>query len=111
MTFRPSDDVLDEVSTSQPIIPTNENDSLSQSEWWHMFQQPNDWDNQWVFLNQEISPTIPDIQWEEVKAPDLSELLNPTIKFEYFVKEKLFIWRLSSKSISSVCAKNIPFKL
>lgn len=76
MTFRPSDDVLDEVSTSQPIIPTNENDSLSQSEWWHMFQQPNDWDNQWVFLNQEISPTIPDIQWEEVKAPDLSELLK-----------------------------------
>ena len=75
MTFRPSDDVLDEVS-NQPIISTNENDSLNQIEWWHIFQQPNDWDDQWNFLNQEVSSTMPDIQWEEVKAPDLSELLK-----------------------------------
>jgi len=76
MTFRPSDDVLDEVSTSQPIVPTNENDSFSQTEWWHMFQQPNDLDNQPAFLNQETSSAVPDIKWEEVKAPDLSELLK-----------------------------------
>ena len=82
MTFRPSDDVIDSMEQWNPstevsnnlnaISNTDISNNSSQSNWTKIFSNPDeviDWSN---VENNNISENI---QWEEVKAPDLSELL------------------------------------
>lgn len=97
MTFRPSDDVLEEMADSQQTSSSlNQyyNGAWNQWEWSTIFHTTDDFDNQWNsqqntipswgdspnidINNANVVPTI-DIQiepMEEVKAPDLSELLK-----------------------------------
>ena len=84
MTFRPSDDVLDEIASWQ-VTSFSADEYWTQSDWQHMFTVENEESSQnvqgaWIdFWNIDI----PD---EEIKAPDLSELLkdswNDTVKNE-----------------------------
>lgn len=74
MTFRPSDDVLDEVSANQGLS-LNQTDFWNQNSWQHIFSNSEDSDNGWLVENGENSVII-DSPVEEVKAPDLSELLK-----------------------------------
>ena len=82
MTFRPSDDVIDsmeqwnpstEVSNNLNTIPNTDisNDS-SQQNWTKIFSNPNE-EMDWNIV--ENNNMVQNAQWEEVKAPDLSELL------------------------------------
>ena len=77
MTFRPSDDVLDEIANGQsPSFSGEEYIIPNQNEWEHIFNRPEDqWDSQSSWEESMNSFAI-DIPTEEVKAPDLSELLK-----------------------------------
>ena len=79
MTFRPSDDVLDELTNAQqPSQSVEQYNTTNQDDWQHMFTNPNDSDNVWVSENTSIDSNVVDIPVEEIKAPDLSELLKDT---------------------------------
>ena len=77
MTFRPSDDVLDELANGQQPAPSMDQYSISnQDDWQHMFINSEDFDVSWTVENNETNSVIIDVPTEEVKAPDLSELLG-----------------------------------
>lgn len=77
MTFRPSDDVLDELTNGQqPSQSVDQYNVSNQEDWQHMFINPEDSDINWVVENNETNPIMIDVPTEEVKAPDLSELLK-----------------------------------
>ena len=77
MTFRPSDDVLDELTNGQqPSQSVDQYNVSNQEDWQHMFINPEDYDINWVVENNETNPIMIDVPTEEVKAPDLSELLK-----------------------------------
>lgn len=79
MTFRPSDDVLDELTNAQqPSQSLEQYNTTNQDDWQHMFSNPNDSDNIWVPGNTSIDSSVVDVPVEEIKAPDLSELLKNT---------------------------------
>lgn len=77
MTFRPSDDVLDEIAAWQAPSFSWEQYNISNSDdWHHIF---NNQEDQWVSQNSwegNANNFVIDIPTEEVKAPDLSELLK-----------------------------------
>ena len=78
MTFRPSDDVLDEISMNQQqTLSWDKNSDLNQDDWKVTFNNSDDSTNS----NNEnyeswINQVDFDFPTEEVKAPDLSELLK-----------------------------------
>ncbi len=73
MTFRPSDDVLDEVASGQmPSTYIDQNGGWQQDDWQHIFGNSSVWMDENVDVNQSIV----DVVTEEIKAPDLSELLK-----------------------------------
>lgn len=73
MTFRPSDDVLDEVASGQmPSTYMNQNGEWQQDDWQHIFGNSSAWRDE----NVDVNPSIVDVVAEEIKAPDLSELLK-----------------------------------
>ena len=81
MTFRPSDDVLDGMENwQQPLDASAQYNQISNesvpdgSTWPRIFSNPNDEDNVWNSVETvDVTPVQPA---EEVKAPDLSELLE-----------------------------------
>ena len=81
MTFRPSDDVLDEIANDQQVDSSLDQyyNNITQWDWEHFLQQTNE-DTQVDDVNKEPSENIisPDfnVPTEEVKAPDLSQLLQ-----------------------------------
>ena len=77
MTFRPSDDVLDEIAAGQqPSQSMDQYNVSNQDDWQHMFGNPDNSDINWNIENNAGMWTMIDIPVEEVKAPDLSELLG-----------------------------------
>lgn len=81
MTFRPSDDVLDEIASGQsPSLLWTQYNVPSQNEEGHIFNntQENQWDSQNFSDSSDwnTNPVLINIPKEEVKAPDLSELLK-----------------------------------
>lgn len=77
MTFRPSDDVLDEIANGQqPASSLDQYNFWNQEDWQHMFNNSDDLDGNWTSENAGINSPVIDIPVEEVKAPDLSELLK-----------------------------------
>ena len=80
MTFRPTDDVLESMENwQQSLEASNQNSQISNEStindsWSRVFSNPNAEDNNWNI--QESENTIWDSSVEEVKAPDLSELLE-----------------------------------
>ena len=82
MTFRPSDDVLDEInSDKQASSNYNYNDIWDSSDawnWWNMFNKTENFD--WQITVPEELTNIINNSAEDVKAPDLSDLLgwNPS---------------------------------
>ena len=81
MTFRPSDDVLDEIESNQSSSTyLDQNNLWNQDDWQHIFGNLNNWEN----VNGESDTTVVDIVAEEVKAPDLSELLKDSWKDEIY---------------------------
>ena len=79
MTFRPSDDVLDEIESNQSSSTyLDQNSVWNQDDWQHIFGNLNNWEN----VNSDSDTTVVDIVAEEVKAPDLSELLKDNWKDE-----------------------------
>lgn len=85
MTFRPSDDVLDEISMNQQS-PLEQDNIWDQDTWKQIFSNPDNLDNDWTVENVGINQVIVDIPSEEVKAPDLSELLKDD-GWNHFEKE------------------------
>ncbi len=84
MTFRPSDDVLEEMSDNnwQYGASTNQyydyNNVWNQWDWQHFFHNADNLDD-WALngsSNSDVNTIEFDIPTEEVKAPDLSELLK-----------------------------------
>ncbi len=72
MTFRPSDDVLDEMESGQSSSTyLDQSSNWNQDEWQHIFGNLNQWTDE-----NDSNPPMVDIVSEEVKAPDLSELLK-----------------------------------
>ena len=89
MTFRPSDDVLDEIANGQsPSFSWEQYNISNQDEWQHIFNNQenyntqeglNNQENKWIFQNpwnESTNNIIINVPKEEVKAPDLSELLK-----------------------------------
>ena len=74
MTFRPSDDVLDDVSASQDKS-LNYTDFWNQDNWQHIFDDSENLENGYLVENGK-NPVVIDSPVEEIKAPDLSELLK-----------------------------------
>lgn len=79
MTFRPSDDVLDEMESGQSSSTYLDQNSIwnqdnvwNLDDWQHIFGGSNSWMDE----NDESNSSMVDIVSEEVKAPDLSELLK-----------------------------------
>lgn len=80
MTFRPTDDILDSMENSQqPLETSNQynqtsDESISNDSWSRIFSNPDAEENNWN------TAEVLNIPWnspvEEVKAPDLSELLE-----------------------------------
>ena len=80
MTFRPTDDVLESMEDSQEAVETSNqynqisDESTSSDSWARIFSNPDEEENHWNVVESE------NITWdspvEEVKAPDLSELLE-----------------------------------
>ena len=102
MTFRPSDDVLEEMENDkQSYSPsTDQYDVWNQWDWQHIFGSENNSENQLVNQSEDTNNSvILDSPVEEVKAPDLSELLgndeNKTVnnieeeKIETFSEQKV----------------------
>lgn len=78
MTFRPSDDVLDEIAAWQaPSFSWEQYNISNQDNWQRIFNnsQENDWVSQNVWESNANNFVI-NVPVEEVKAPDLSELLK-----------------------------------
>ena len=79
MTFRPTDDVLESMENSQqPLETSNQynqitNESVSNDSWSRIFSNPDAEENNWNTV--EMEGVVWNSQVEEVKAPDLSELL------------------------------------
>lgn len=82
MTFRPSDDVLEEMADNnwQSGASTNQyynyNNAWDQWDWQHFFHNSDNAENNWTSINEDVATIEFDIPTEEVKAPDLSELLK-----------------------------------
>ena len=80
MTFRPTDDVLESMEDSQEAVETSNqynqisDESTSSSSWARIFSNPDEEENHWNVVESEN--IIWDSPVEEVKAPDLSELLE-----------------------------------
>jgi len=79
MTFRPSDDVIDEINSNKQIQSSNYGygnvwDSSNIWNWWNMFDKTDNFDWQ-ITVPDEIANII-NSSAEDVKAPDLSDLLN-----------------------------------
>ncbi len=74
MTFRPSDDVLEQVNSEGNTSFLWEN-TENQNEWQNIF---NSQENQWDNIEWNWNSVIIDSPIEEVVAPDLSELLKDT---------------------------------
>ena len=77
MTFRPSDDVLDEIAAWQtPSFSWEQYNISNPDDWQHIF---NSQENQWSpqnFWDWNANNFVINVPTEEVKAPDLSELLK-----------------------------------
>lgn len=83
MTFRPSDDVLEELSADAQLSNTLENIGYGEwvsSQWERLFFNANDEDQSWNNLQDGsydvINELIGNEPVEEIKSPDLSELLK-----------------------------------
>lgn len=83
MTFRPSDDVLEQLSADAQLSNTLENIGYSEwasSQWERLFFNANDEDQSWNNLQYGNSDVINQLVGsepvEEIKSPDLSELLG-----------------------------------
>lgn len=77
MTFRPSDDVLDEIANGQqPSSSVDQYNVWNQDDWQHMFNNSDSFNDNWMWENNDVSSVIDIPVAEEVKAPDLSELLK-----------------------------------
>ena len=75
MTFRPSDDVSDEKLVNQQTF-FDQNNVSNQESWQNMFgDHESNWDDS-ALNNGGINQAIMNIPIEEVKAPDISELLK-----------------------------------
>ena len=74
MTFRPSDDVLDEAQLDKQSS-FEQTDNWNQYDWQRVFNNSENDDN-WELESGMIDSVIVDSLAEEVKAPDLSELLK-----------------------------------
>ena len=84
MTFRPADDVLDSIENpQQPIEASNQynqpsdesaSNDLNGWNWSRVFSNPNDENDEWNIQANTDNVWKPAV--EEVKAPDLSELLE-----------------------------------
>lgn len=75
MKFRPSDDVSDEKLVNQQTF-FDQNNISNQESWQNMFgDHGSNWDDS-AANNGEINQAIMNISTEEVKAPDVSELLK-----------------------------------
>lgn len=75
MTFRPSDDVLDENLINQQSS-LNQNNAWNQENWQNMFDHSEKFSDNWKIEESGINQDIINIPIEEVKAPDISELLK-----------------------------------
>ena len=78
MTFRPSDDILEEISANAQSSNISENYNDSQ-QWDHLFRVADDTNQFWDSGNSdsnEVNTLLSNEPIEEVKAPDLSELLK-----------------------------------
>ncbi len=75
MTFRPSDDVLDEKMADQQVS-LNQNDVWTQENGQSIFKNTGDFSSNWIDEGLKVNQAIIDIPVEEVKAPDISELLK-----------------------------------
>ena len=78
MTFRPSDDILEQMESSQGAwVSINQYDNGNSQDWAYVFGGSENTDNsqnlQW---EDDINSIIADFPVEEVKAPDLSDLLK-----------------------------------
>lgn len=78
MTFRPSDDVLDEINSDKQASSSNYTygniwDSSNAWNWWNMFNKSEDFNGE-ITVPDEIASIINSAA-EEVKAPDLTDLL------------------------------------
>ena len=107
MTFRPSDDVLDELQGNQQS-PLGQDNIWSQDDWQHIFVNSENFDSGWYVENTEINQVIVDAPSEEVKAPDLSELLKNS-EWNFVDKEgdsKDFLQEDQSNTISSVWSES-----
>ena len=75
MTFRPSDDVLDENLVNQQSF-SDQNNVWSQESWQNMFKNSEDFSDNWKVEEFGINQDIINVPVEEVKALDISELLK-----------------------------------
>ena len=76
MTFRPSDDVLDEKLWDQQIF-LDQNNLWDQENWQKsIFKSSEDISDDWMWGEQEFNQVMIDIPVEEIKSPDISELLK-----------------------------------
>lgn len=82
MTFRPSDDVLDEIANDQQVSSSLDQyyNDMTKWDWEHFLQQSDDDSNQWnnsdSVPDNNVDSIDLDVPTEEVKAPDLSQLLQ-----------------------------------
>jgi len=78
MTFRPSDDVLEDMENGQQVSSTSTDQYNIWGQDWesHLFHSEDDLESQVVGNEPENNTKIDIPVWEEVKAPDLSELLK-----------------------------------
>ena len=79
MTFRPSDDVLDEIESGQNTsFSVSQNTVWGSENWWEYFFSSSENSNSWTNgeLENNWSSMIYDLPVEEVKAPDLLDLLK-----------------------------------
>ena len=82
MTFRPSDDVLDEIANDQQVGSSLDQyyNDMTKWDWEHFLQQSDDDSNQWnnsdSVPDNNVDSIDLDVPTEEVKAPDLSQLLQ-----------------------------------
>lgn len=78
MTFRPSDDVLEDMENGQQVSSTSTDQYNIWGQDWesHLFHREDDSEDQVVSSEPENNTKIDIPVWEEVKAPDLSELLQ-----------------------------------
>ena len=108
MTFRPSDDVLDEINNGkQPAQSnqyyTNYDNPWNSSNWWGLFHKTdeNDWQ---VIVSDEVLSAMMNISTEEVKAPDLTELL----KWNQKINSSEVWWEANSMSAWKEDSSSIP---